>query len=228
MLLYDPANKTIAGLVPEIFIGIASPFLGLQDNTYAPRFLYSTFATMFGDSGRDLFQLDDPLHPLVNRMCTEDVYLAPLRAFKRRRLYSALSGDLLVIPQTGAILDDKEVEQLRSARNWFDGQIFRAVLITKPSGDERECNVSIGGSSVVSSDSDGRENTEGNELAKMRDCLNKLGWEKVLVEFGGFWGFLPAAHIQICANERWPDWFPSFEKGQAVMDDVASCLNQSA
>ena len=57
-----------------------------------------------------------------------------------------------------------------------------------------------------------------------RDSLNALGWEKVFVNFGGV---LPLAHLQICANERWPEYITSpmgVDVGQELMDDSAEYL----
>ena len=59
---------------------------------------------------------------------------------------------------------------------------------------------------------------------KMRACLNALGWDKVIVNFGGL---LPVAHLQICANERWPPWLAQsvgISAGHEVMDDTAGYI----
>ena len=58
----------------------------------------------------------------------------------------------------------------------------------------------------------------------MRRSLNAIGWEKVLVNFGTM---LPLAHLQICANERWPDFLTGLlgvGAGREIMDDSAAYL----
>ena len=59
---------------------------------------------------------------------------------------------------------------------------------------------------------------------EMRDSLNSLGWSKVYVNFGGV---LPLAHLQICANERWPGWVTGMmgvDAGTEVMKHGADYL----
>ena len=101
-LLYDAGKNTIAGLEPISFVGIASPFLGVKDHTYLPlpSFLEKLIAPVFGDSGRDLFHTDgnqvDYDDKLIFKMCTEETFLEPMRSFKFRRLYAALTNDFMV------------------------------------------------------------------------------------------------------------------------------------
>ena len=96
-ILFDPDENTIAGLKPDTFMAIASPFLGSKSGTYLPlpRWVETIIAENFGKTGRDLFHIDES-DPLIYKMCTEEKYLAPLRAFKRRRLYAAITNDFMV------------------------------------------------------------------------------------------------------------------------------------
>ena len=78
-------------------MAIASPFLGVKGQTYIPlpRFIEYLIASSMGQTGVDLFGIDES-NPLVYKMCTDDEFLNPLREFKNRRLYGALSNDAMV------------------------------------------------------------------------------------------------------------------------------------
>jgi methylmalonyl-CoA mutase cobalamin-binding subunit len=55
----------------------------------------------------------------------------------------------------------------------------------------------------------------------MRDRLNSLGWNKIIVNFGGL---LPFAHFQIVSSERFSPIVGSLlgvELGRSIMDDCA-------
>ena len=46
-------------------------------------------------------------------MNTDEEYLQPLRSFKSRRLYAAIENDFMVPLPTAAVLDCREVENIR-------------------------------------------------------------------------------------------------------------------
>ena len=99
-MLFNPKNNLILGLIPENFVAIASPFLGAKDHTYIPlpRYMELFAASIFKDSGRDIF-MNHEKNNLIYEMCTSQMYLRPLAAFKSRRLYAALENDFMVTPQ---------------------------------------------------------------------------------------------------------------------------------
>ena len=114
--LYDSTSTTIAGLKPEIFMGIASPFVGMRGHTFLPipRVLEKTIGWIIGATGKDLFASGER-KSLVFDMCTSEEYLGPLRSFKHRRLYAAIQNDFMVPVTTAAFLSDLETEHIRAA-----------------------------------------------------------------------------------------------------------------
>ena len=83
--------------MPDKFIAIASPFIGVNSNTYIPipRIVEKVIAFFINETGKDLF-CTDKSNQLVFRMCTHDEYLQPLEAFSHRKLYAALANDFMV------------------------------------------------------------------------------------------------------------------------------------
>jgi Putative serine esterase (DUF676) len=194
---YNSEKKNIGGLEPEMFMCIASPFLGTKGYTFIPlpAFLETIPAFLFGLSGKELFHQDEGC--LISKMCTSEEYLSPLASFKQRRLYSALYNDAMVPIQTGAFMTETQVSELR--KEYPDG---RGIL------------------TIVKTASGSKGEGESPEIAS----LNLLGWDKIIVNFGGV---LPLGHLQICANERWPSWMQKpfgLVAGHAIMDDSAAAL----
>jgi hypothetical protein len=65
----------------------------------------------------------------------------------------------------------------------------------------------------------------------MRKKLDLCGWEKMIVNFNGFFNtLLPLAHNKICALTKYPTWFYNgflgFNEGKFVMDDAAEWLTE--
>lgn len=103
-LLYDREKKTIAGLQPITFLTIASPHLGVRRflAVQVPDRLHFTAPLFLGATGNDLFLRktnngngsgngeDERVAPLVYRMAQEERFMAPLAAFKHRRLAKCL------------------------------------------------------------------------------------------------------------------------------------------
>ena len=213
-LLYDSAQGTIAGLLPETFICIASPFLGVKSHTFLPipRFLERLIGNIIGDTGRELFLMGNRKE-LVYFMNTDEEYLQPLRSFKSRRLYAAIENDFMVPLPTAAVLDCREVENIR--KEYKDKRGIVAVVYGCFSGEGKE---------ATPTSNDPLNTPDDLQSTEMRNSLNSLGWSKVFVNFGGL---LPLAHLQICANERWPDWVTrpmGVDAGREVMDHAALYL----
>lgn len=219
-LLYDADESTVAGLEPETFMCIASPFLGVKSNTFLPlpRFMERMVGYIIGDTGLDLFLMDSRKE-LIYDMNTAEEYLQPLRAFKYRRLYAAIVNDFMVPLRTAAFVGDEEAEDIRAAFSDLRGIV--GVIDGVFSQSEEKDAVSISTDCSMSIPHDSK-----SKMVQMRESLNSLGWSKVFVNFGGF---LPLAHLQICANERWPSWVTSpmgVDAGQEVMIDGARFLSQ--
>ena len=67
---------------------------------------------------------------------------------------------------------------------------------------------------------DGIDRSE-NRVPLMKAKLNSLGWEKIIVNFGGL---LPFAHFQICVNERYPAAMASLMGGNHESDENFNLL----
>jgi hypothetical protein len=130
-LLYDADDGKIANMQPEIFLAIASPFLGVKDFTYVPLIspVQQLIAFFISDTGRDLFRTDDTNYPLLFNMCTSEEYLGPLRKFKKRCLYAALENDFMVPLGTAAFLPEDKVRELRSKHTGKKGLLETLVTI---------------------------------------------------------------------------------------------------
>jgi hypothetical protein len=122
-------------LYPNRFMTIASPHLGVLDHVWAQDLLQDLFRRdhiWFPDwlkylisgtmlrSGKELFLNGDGklgkknvTDSLVYKMATEERWLAPLRHFKKRRLYANLEADFVVPLSTAAFLEREEVREIR-------------------------------------------------------------------------------------------------------------------
>jgi hypothetical protein len=131
---YDMGIK----LYPHKLMTIASPHLGVLDHVYLQDVIQDFFRKdwlWFPDwikylisktmirSGKELFLNDngamskkDVTDSLVYRMSTEERWLKPLRAFKKRRLYANLDADFAVPLSTAAFLEREEVVALRKQK----------------------------------------------------------------------------------------------------------------
>jgi pimeloyl-ACP methyl ester carboxylesterase len=157
----------IADMLPENFLLIASPSLGVRNYTYVddrglyvPDILKRAVAYTLRSSGDDLFLLDAPRFPecLVYQMACAEDFLAPLRAFKRRRLYANLDNDFVVPLGTAAMLSVEEVQRLRADHGSKKGIVHR--FSSEKSSFEH--------SGALLSD----------PLDRMRAGLDSLGWDK--------------------------------------------------
>ena len=114
---------------------------------------------------------------------------------------------------TAAVLDCREVENIR--KEYKDKRGIVAVVYGCFSGEGKE---------ATPTSNDPLNTLDDLQSTEMRNSLNSLGWSKVFVNFGGL---LPLAHLQICANERWPDWVTrpmGVDAGREVMDHAALYL----
>lgn len=209
--LFNRTDGKVAGLTPSRFLLIASPSLGVRNFTivedkgfFVPDFLKRTVSQVLYRSGEELFAFDaSSLHSsLVFAMATEDEFLAPLRAFKARRLYANLDNDFVVPLGTAAFLDRDEVLRLRQTFSASSGIVH--TIITNGSESDK---------GTIPDD----------PVHHMRRRLDGLGWEKRIVHFPGL---LPIAHNKICALNRRVYWLLNavFAEGRFVMDDASAWL----
>lgn len=209
-LLYNASDGLVAGLTPSKLLLIASPSLGVRNFTivddkdiWVPDILKRTISYTLRKSGKDLFCTDASsfTDTLLYKMAHEEVFLAPLRAFKQRRLYANLENDFVVPLGTSALLDKAQVKGLREKHGASRGIV--ASLVTEPQDF------------IVAAGED--------PLLSMMRSLNALGWEKQIVHFPGL---LPIAHNKICALNRPVYWLLNgvFAEGRFVMDHASEWL----
>lgn len=219
-ILFSERDGTIAGLMPYRFMSIATPHLGVRNWTFtddhgypAPDMIKRIAANVMMTTGKDIFGFKEDNsdeESLLFRMATESSFLAPLRSFSDRRLYGNLKRDLVVPLGTAAFINDDLVQELRKKHSAASGLIH---VQTTP----------------VHREEDFYERTQlvnnQDRTTAMIDCLDSLGWEKIVVNFPGC---LPLAHNQICALNRHPKWLfgnlLGFAAGEFVMDNACSWL----
>ena len=216
-LLFDDSEDTICGLQPHRFLSIATPHLGVRNYTfvedngyYAPDIVKRVVARFMLSTGRDIFGIcDEGEDSLLLLMATDESFLKPLRSFELRRLYANLNRDLVVPLGTAAFLPNSAVQSLREQFKETSGIV---TMLQTSSTD----NLTEQSAAEINIDSD-----------IMMHSLNKLGWEKVIVNFPGV---LPMAHNMICALSREPKWFYEgmlgFNAGQFVMSDASTWLTE--
>lgn len=223
-LLFNERDGSICGLKPYRFMSVATPHLGVRNWTFtddygcsAPDIIKRIASKVMMTTGKDIFgfkEENSEEETLLFRMATEGLFLAPLRSFSDRRLYGNLRRDLVVPLGTAAFIGDKYVQELRGK---FKDKAGIVCVQRTPIDHEVDSHE---GSALISD--------EDRTLA-MIDCLDNLGWEKVVVNFPGC---LPLAHNQICALHRYPRWlFGSllgFAAGETVMEDACSWLGAPA
>ncbi|KAL3796276.1 hypothetical protein HJC23_008596 [Cyclotella cryptica] len=183
----------------NVFCTTASPHLGCASHTYfpIPRAAEIGVAYGLGETGRDLFRLNDLLH----EMATSPRFLEPLSRFRKRIAYANAFGTDFVVPTTTAAFLDKESDSLHFFENSFDVQTIdqiknneatttsnEAPAIDNPNSDE-SCPASELGLVVatchtrrVSMDEPLKSNTLANELTVMSSSLDSLGWKKIFID----------------------------------------------
>ena len=268
---YLYANSNALGFEPISFLTVASPFLGVSDYTYLddlvqhiagaesakiPVTVKKMIASIMGSTGKELFLFDDKdkTQTLLYRMNTAEEYLAPLRLFKRRRLYANLDNDFMVSAYTGAFLAPETIiflqERERQSRTTTPSSKKEASVADLPrivanittspnlhcsiSTNESQANAQTvesfgqGLSAAADSSNSPPEAADPKQAvySRMRDKLDCLGWEKVIVYFPGN---LPLAHNRIAALRKFPTFISrmlGFDQGNFVMDHAAEFLSR--
>eukprot|EP00611_Tribonema_gayanum_P024545 TRINITY_DN5450_c0_g1_i1.p1 TRINITY_DN5450_c0_g1~~TRINITY_DN5450_c0_g1_i1.p1 ORF type:complete len:447 (-),score=156.28 TRINITY_DN5450_c0_g1_i1:66-1373(-) len=246
----DEPGGAIAGLQPVTFMTIATPHLGVRRYTWGitqyPKFMFPLAKVLFGQSGKDLFLTDaeeraaaagaregeigsgEPEVPLLMKMASDKEFLAPLRAFKRRRAYANMRGDFMVTLRTAAIEPHpiKAEYQSQRAHEWLWGRAS-GVIVEQQDSSSGSAPVAVPAAAAaddsqpVAIGADSAEQVEEQEEAMAR-ALNALGWTKVIVDFGAV--LVPGHHNSICAHSANP-WTRLVNKaGRNIMDHAAAYL----
>jgi len=158
----------------DTFCTTASPHLGCSKHTYVslPRSAETVVGNILGETGRDLFRMND----LLYSMSTSPYFLQPLSQFRRRVAYAnAYHTDFPVPAATAAFLHEESSYthfwDMSSGDSEWDKSIV-AILHTQPSYSSslsRDCR-------------DDRFGDCDDELHAMSKSLDSLGWKKVIVD----------------------------------------------
>ena len=144
------------------YCSMASPHLGVSGHTYVslPRVLENLIGRGMGQTGYDLFQIND----LLKTMATSEEYLRVLRSFEHRVAYAnVFQTDFPVPTDTAAFLSNKSTyphQKLHSKSNIV-------TFYTK--------NLDASSNLVIS------DNDVGS-MTDMSVSLDSLGWKKVFVD----------------------------------------------
>ena len=238
-------------LAPQHFLAIASPFTGVLDKLFLedrvqratgwsdfalPTAAKKTLASALGQSVKELFFADHPSdlrQTLLYRMAHEKAFLAPLRWFKGRRCYANLDLDFVVPLNTAGFLEASVVGKLRDEHIYCqrgqhgqqhgEAEEQEQARVVARIITEQHANIT-----EPLLDSATPDHEQRNEMyASMRNNLNSLAWEKVVVYFPTRTP-LALAHNKIAALRRTPKWLfeqlLGFEEGAFVMNEASEWL----
>jgi hypothetical protein len=150
----------------NIFCTTATPHLGVSGHTWVriPRTAEMGIAHALGQSGKDLFRLNDLLHT----MATSPTFLKPLGAFRKRIAYANCYGTDFAVPVgTAAFLSENSTYPHHFSDDYVvdeNGMVIAALHTPKENGTDEEFE------------------EHSDELHEMSASLDKLGWKKVFVD----------------------------------------------
>lgn len=162
----------------NVFCTTATPHLGLADHTFVPipRTAEIGVAHAMGDTGRDLFRLND----LMKEMATSDEFLEPLGSFRKRIAYANAYGTDFPVPvHTAAFLsessayphhfyeDVNEDDRLVVDEHGFVIATLHTPPKSKFASDEHNAHLN---------------QNDTDELVHMSTSLDALGWKKVFID----------------------------------------------
>lgn len=164
----------------NIFCTTATPHLGIAGHTFLPipRTAEIGVAHAMGDTGRDLFRLND----LMKKMATDPSFLGPLKRFRKRIAYANAYGTDFPVPaQTAAFLSDTSSYPHHFAEATRDDDpivvddngLVVATLHTPP----RQLRGDLAEIKMLDMDQN-----DADDLARMSMSLDALGWKKVFVD----------------------------------------------
>jgi len=229
--LFDSKSGAIAGVYPQYFITIATPHLGVRNFTIIEEMnidfglldsIKVLISSFFFSTGKDIFLTDaEERNTLLYEMATSQEFLAPLKSFKKRRVYANLQNDLVVPLGTAAFLSHHDVSGLRAKHS----DRYGIVAILNHTQTHLSSDTGRSQSSEISSSENDSSVVTTEPILEMIRSLDTVGWEKVLVNFKSFF---PIAHNKICALSRGPDFITQkllgFAEGRFVMEEAAKFL----
>lgn len=167
----------------NVFCTTATPHLGVAGHTFLPlpRTAEIGVAHAMGDTGKDLFRLND----LMKRMATAAEFIQPLRAFRKRIAYANAYGTDFPVPlQTAAFLSESSTYPHHFVEDSHDDDrlvvddngLVIATLHTPPQHYDDDNDDECKGHECFLDDE------ESDELVEMSRSLDSLGWKKVFVD----------------------------------------------
>jgi len=168
----------------NVFCSTVSPHLGCADRTYfpIPRFAEIGIAKGLGETGRDLFRVND----LIKTMATSPRFTRPLALFRKRIAYANAYGTDFVVPgSTAAFLDGNSDSMHYFDADFESGRDEETQIM--PHTVDRVCPASEKGLFVATCYTPrislgNPVESSGNELEVMSKTLDSLGWTKVFVD----------------------------------------------
>jgi len=197
--LFDPEMKTIAGLIPEKYVSVASPHVGVGSfgmYRLASRPVQELISyTLFGKTGNEMMLLDS--NQVLLQMATDQPSWLPFRtalsAFRKRILYGNAQNDF-VVPFGTATLQPN-LQDLRL------GDSFKPpsnAEIIDESHNIHGCRVWYEHDLEVYEPENNATETESAEI-KISRQLRQLSWHVVAIDFPLQ---LPIAHNRIISLSR--------------------------
>mmetsp|Transcript_56761 Transcript_56761/g.130342 ORF Transcript_56761/g.130342 Transcript_56761/m.130342 type:complete len:374 (-) Transcript_56761:188-1309(-) len=229
--LFDEEAGTMAGLIPDAFITIGCPHLGVRRFTFAPlpALLHRLGGLVAGRTANELLLRDgrDRQQPLLLQM-SGGRFARALSAFRRRRLYANLVGDFMVPFGTAAIEADAwgaGIGDERAAKQF----IHRPCSVTVDTGILGGRGSGVGMLLDVAPSSSIATPQNGDLEGVMAVQLNSCGWTKVVCRFQGASTWMPMAHNKLAAlrREGWRrvfEWIEQAHEGAPVMQHLANFI----
>jgi hypothetical protein len=159
----------------NVFCTTATPHLGISRHTYLPlpRSAENMVAHALGDTGKDLFRLND----LMKSMATSEEYIAPLRSFRKRIAYANAYGTDFPVPaETAAFLSDQSTYPHHFSMEEQDNGDDSTVVV-----DESGLVIATLHTPPGQASSCLNEEHE-DELVQMSTALDALGWTKIFID----------------------------------------------
>ena len=158
--------------LPRIYLNVfcttATPHLGTSKHTYIPipRLAEKLIGNILSTTGRDLFRSNS----LIFDMAMKSEYLSPLKMFRKRIAYANAFGTDFQVPTSTAAFLSKDSHYPHVIQRDFSigtekiKNMFFATLCTEPNTDLVDGTV------------------ENDEMCRMSQSLDALGWTKVFVD----------------------------------------------
>jgi Putative serine esterase (DUF676) len=170
----------------NIFCTTATPHLGISKHTYVPlpRSVEIGAAHVLGETGRDLFRLND----VMKNMATCPTYLEPLRKFRKRVAYAnAYATDFPVPATTAAFLSDQSTYPHHFATSNNSATSLPKTQDGNQQAEGEESKYVVATLHTHAAKTLPNYPTKEHEaivddLVQMSNSLDSLGWKKVFID----------------------------------------------